>query len=151
MINRILIRIKIIQILYSYYNGGEKSLPQAERELIFSFDKAYELYFHLLALSLRITEFAAARIDIRKNKFRPTTEDLNPNTTFVDNLFIKQLSVNQELDEFLKRHKLSWAGFDEVIKNLYEEIEKSDFFINYMNSQISDYEKDKEIWKKIFR
>ena len=47
MINRILIRSKVVQIAYSYFLTKDKTVMEAEKELFFSFEKSYELY-HLL-------------------------------------------------------------------------------------------------------
>ena len=92
MINRVLLRIKIVQILYSFYKGDGKSFPLAEKELFHSIERTYDLYFHLLQLSIEITQYAESRIETKRNKLRPTEEDLNPNTRFIDNRFIKRLS-----------------------------------------------------------
>ena len=94
MINRALLRTKIVQILYSYYKSDGKSLPVAEKELFHSIEKTYDLYYHLLQLSIEITRFAENRIETKRNKLRPTSEDLNPNTRFIDNSFVKQLRNN---------------------------------------------------------
>jgi len=151
MINRALLRVKVVQILYSHYKGDGKSLPMAEKELTFSLEKTYDLYFQLLQLSLDITRYAANRIDARKNKLRPTEEDLNPNTRFADNRFTAQLADNEQLSDYLKKRKLSWVNYPELIKNLYEEILAADFYREYMNAAKTDYEADKEIWRKIYR
>jgi N utilization substance protein B len=151
MINRVLLRTKVLQILYSHYKGDGTSLPLAEKELFFSLEKTYDLYFYLLQLSLDITRYAADRIDAGKNKMRPTAEEINPNTRFADNRFIAQLSKNEQLNDYLKKRKLSWVNHPELIKNLYEEIIASDFYEEYMNAKISDYSADKDIWKKVFK
>ena len=52
MINRVLIRLKIIQIVYAYYQNGSKNLDAAEKELFFSLSKAYDLYNYLLMLMI---------------------------------------------------------------------------------------------------
>jgi N utilization substance protein B len=151
MINRTLLRIKIVQILYAYYKSDGKSLPQAEKELFHSIEKTYDLYFHLLQLSVEITQFAAQRIEIKRNKLRPTDEDLNPNTRFIDNQFIAQLTKNYSFNDYLKHHKLSWVNDAEIIKILYETIITSDFYSIYMQAPIADYAADKDIWRKIFK
>ena len=46
MINRILIRIKVLQIVYSYYQNGNGDLKVAENELLFSLQKSYDLYHY---------------------------------------------------------------------------------------------------------
>lgn len=151
MINRVLLRIKIIQILYAYYKGEGKTPLMVEKELFYSVKKTYDLYYHLLNLAIVITDYAVSRIESRKSKLRPTTEDLNPNTRFVDNKFILQLRSNLELKEHLKQEKLSWVNDTDIVKALYEQIIISDFYQEYMNTVESDYAADKDIWRKIFR
>jgi len=151
MINRVLLRIKIIQILYSFYKGDGQSATLAERELFHSIEKTYELYFHLLQFSVEITHYAAIKIDSRKNKLRPTEEDLNPNTRFVDNRFVAQLEKNRCLQDFLYEHKTSWANNQDAIKNIYELVIASDVYKEYMEAETSDYAADKDIWRKIYK
>lgn len=151
MINRVLLRIKIVQILYSYYKSDGKSLPVAEKELFHSIEKTYDLYFHLLQLSIEITRFAADKIETKRNRLRPTSDDLNPNTRFIDNSFIAQLSTNVQFNEYLTAHKLSWVNDSEIIKVLFEEIISADFYTEYMNAPAADYAADKDIWRKIFK
>ena len=55
MINRVLIRLKIVQIIYAYYQNGGKNLDAAEKELFFSLSKAYDLYNYLLLLMVEVT------------------------------------------------------------------------------------------------
>lgn len=151
MINRALLRIKIVQILYSYYKSDSKSLPVVEKELFHSIEKTYDLYFHLMKLSVEITRFATERIETKRNRLRPSSEDLNPNTRFIDNLFIGQLSTNIEFVDYLTAHKLSWVNHPEIIKNLFEEIIVTDFYAEYMNAESVDYAADKDIWRKIYK
>ena len=101
MINRVLIRLKIIQIVYAYYQNGSKNLDSAEKELFFSLSKAYDLYNYLLMLMIALTEYAQKRIDAAKAKLAPTAEELYPNMKFVENKFIAQLEVNSIV---LERH-----------------------------------------------
>ena len=105
MINRVLIRLKIVQIIYAYYQNGGKNLDTAEKELFFSLSKAYDLYNYLLLLMVEVTRYANKRLDAAKHKLAPTKEDLAPNTKFVDNRFIAQLEVNKQLNEFASTQK----------------------------------------------
>ena len=151
MINRVLLRTKALQTLYSHYKGGGKSLPVAEKEFFFSIEKTYDLYFYLLQLALDITRYAENKIDAGKNKLRPTAEEINPNMRFAANRFTTQLAKNEQFNDYLQKRKLSWVNYPELIKNLYEEITASDFYEEYMNAELSDYSADKDIWKKIYK
>ena len=63
MINRVLIRIKVMQLIYSYYKNDNRSLATAETELMFSLEKSYELYNFLLLLMVELTQFQERRLD----------------------------------------------------------------------------------------
>ena len=56
MINRELIRVKIVQLTYAYYQNGNNNIDAAEKELIFSLSKAYDLYNYMLSLMVAITK-----------------------------------------------------------------------------------------------
>ena len=55
MINRELIRVKIVQLTYAYYQNGDGNIDKAEKELLFSLSKAYDLYNYLLELIVACT------------------------------------------------------------------------------------------------
>ncbi len=151
MINRVLIRLKIVQIVYAYYQNGGKNLDTAEKELFFSLSKAYDLYNYLLLLMVEITRYAAKRIDSAKNKLIPTKEELTPSMKFVENKFIAQLEVNKQLCEFVSNQKKSWDHEPEFIKEVFEKISDSDIYKEYMSKKESTYEEDRELWRKLYK
>ena len=151
MINRVLIRIKIIQIVYAYYQNGSKNLDAAEKELFFSLSKAYDLYNYVLILIIAVTNYAQKRIDAAKSKLAPTVEELNPNMKFVENKFVAQLEVNRQLTEFSTNQKRSWANDEDFVKGMYERIIASDIYKEYMESEDDSYEGDRELWRKLYK
>ncbi len=151
MINRVLIRLKIVQIIYAYYQNGGKNLDTAEKELFFSLSKAYDLYNYLLLLMVEVTRYAARRIDAAKHKLAPTKEDLFPNTKFADNRFIAQLGTNKQLLNFSVSQKKTWENEGDFIKSLYERIVASDIYKEYMDSETSSYDEDRELWRKLYK
>ena len=98
MINRVLIRIKVVQMVYSYLltKDGMK-MSEALKTLSQSMDKSYELYHYLLILPIALTNLQEQRLDNARNKYLPDEADLNPNTKFIDNLFIAKLRDNEML------------------------------------------------------
>ena len=48
MINRTLVRTRIVQTLFAYYQDGDKTLLTAQKELQKSFANTYDLYMVLL-------------------------------------------------------------------------------------------------------
>ena len=151
MINRVLIRLKIVQIIYAYYQNGGKNLDTVEKELFFSLSKAYDLYNYLLLLMVEVTKQANKKLNAAKNKLIPTKEELFPNTKFVENRFIAQLEVNKQLLDFAGNQKKTWENEADFVKSLCEQIMESDIYKEYMASETSSYEEDREVWRKIYK
>ena len=150
MISRRILRIKILQLLYAYFQSAENSMNKYEKELFFSIQKTYDLYHYLLILLIDIANYAESRIEIARLKKIPTREDLNPNTKFVDNLIIQQLRINKQLNQYLNTTKLSWVNTPELIKKLHNRIRMAPFFKEYMEDPDRTYEKDKKLIMDIY-
>jgi len=151
MINRVLIRLKIVQIVYAYYQNGGKNLDTAEKELFFSLSKAYDLYNYLLLLMVEVTRQAERKQNAAKAKLLPTAEELCPNTKFVDNRFIAQLEVNEQLLQFSENQKKTWENESEFVKSLCERIMESETYKEYMAVETSSYDEDRELWRKLYK
>lgn len=151
MINRVLIRLKIVQIIYAYYQNGGKNLDTAEKELFFSLSKAYDLYNYLLLLMVEVTKQANKRLNAAKNKLIPSKEELFPNTKFVENRFVAQLEVNKQLLEFASNQKKTWENETDFVKSLCDKIMDSDIYKEYMASETSSYDEDRELWRKLYK
>jgi len=135
MISRRLLRIKALQIIFAYNMSDDQSLSKAEKELLFSVGKSYELYHMLLLLLLEIATYAEKRIEIRRSKHFPTQEEANPNTTFVENPIILMLRENDSFLRFIDQHHLSWVNHPELIKHLYTQMIESEEYAEYMCTQ----------------
>ncbi|MBQ2025195.1 MAG: transcription antitermination factor NusB [Paludibacteraceae bacterium] len=156
MINRVLIRTKVIQLLYAYRNNRESNnvttaAKQAEQALLLSVNQTYELYHWILMLMVELHQYAIKRIEIGLNKLRPTAEERNPNTHFINNLFSKQLIENKQLKEFAEKHGISWSEETDLIKLLTNKITATDFYQEYMQENERSYERDKQIWRQILK
>ena len=151
MINRVLIRLKVMQIVYAYYQNGSKNLDTAEKELFFSLSKAYDMYNYLLLLMVEVTRQALRKQNAAKQKLLPSKEELYPNKKFVENRFIAQLEVNKQLNDFVVNQKKTWNNEEEFVKSLCEKIQESDIYKEYMASETSSYEEDRELWRKIYK
>ena len=150
MITRRLIRIKILQIVFSYLFSDGKTIHAAEKELFFSMHKFHELYHKMLYLMVDLKRYAENRIEIARSKKAPTYEDLHPNTRFIDNQVIRQIEENQDLNTFVSKKKLDWSQQKEFIRDLYNQLIKTDLYEEYMNSEEDSYQADKNIILRIY-
>ena len=151
MINRVLIRIRVVQILFSCSHSETTDLRKAENELLFSLQKSYDLYFYLLSLMIELTNAYEQKVDARRSKLLPTEEDKRPNTKLLENKFIQQLRDNKELEKYLRERPFSWYEHDAFIRNLLEEILKSEAYKEYTDNDSGNYDNDREFWRKVFK
>ena len=151
MVNRILIRLKVVQLVYAFYLNGNTDLEKAIKELNFSLSKAYELYNYLLLLMVAVTRYAVNRV-VKKEKMNLVThQDESVSHKFIDNRFIIQLEQNESLKEYVENNHLNWEVNDDYLKYLYEQIINSDMYKDYMSSDVTSYQEDRELWRKIYK
>lgn len=150
MINRKLIRVKIVQLTYAYYQNGHHNMDTAEKELLFSLSKAYDLYNYLLGLIVAITQEERRRVDIATRRAeREGTE--TPSQRFAFNKFATQLEENKQLNLFMEDKKMSLENDVEAVRKLCDQIEQSPLYQEYMMSDAEEYETDRELWRRIYR
>ena len=150
MINRELIRIKIVQLTYAYYQNGNKNMDSAEKELLFSLSKAYDLYNYLLLLIVAVSREERRRVEIAMQRAEREGTEL-PSQKFVFNKFAVQLEDNKMLNTFVENQKLTWTDDIEFVRKLCNQIEESLAYREYMADAEDSYEADREVWRKIYR
>lgn len=150
MINREIIRIKIVQLTYAYYQNGNKNIDSAEKELFFSLSKAYDLYNYLLGLIVSVTKEAGRRLEVAQARARREgTEE--PSQKFVFNRFALQLGELKALRDFTSTQKTTWEDSPTFLGHLFEQITDSEIYREYMESTEDNYEADRELWRKLYR
>ena len=150
MINRELIRIKVVQLTYAYYQNGSKNIETAEKELLFILSKAYDMYNYLLALIVGITHEAQRHLEVAESKAKREGTPM-PSKRFVDNRFALQLEGNKMLNDFMETQKKSWNDEPEFLKKIYTQITESQIYKDYMSADEDSYQADRELWRKIYR
>lgn len=152
MINRVLIRAKVVQMLYAYMvSKGAMTLTTAKKELTKSLDKSYELYNALLKLMIELTDVQDLRLDEAKHKFLPTEEDLNPNMRFVENEFVKRLRADQTLADFVDDKKINWRDDELFVRLLLDKILRSEEYQEYMEMPKTSLVRDGEVWYQLMK
>ena len=151
MINRILIRIKVLQIVYAYYQKGANDLKVAENELLLSLRRSYDLYFYFLMLIVDVTRMYERMIEKRRNRYQPTDEDRNPDMRLFNNRLANQIAENEDLQKYCKEHGISWTDEADFVKKILEMIMASDIYAGYIINKEDNYETDKEFWRLVFK
>jgi transcription antitermination protein NusB len=144
MISRRLLRIKALMALYAFNRREDDDVSLAEKELIFSIEKTYELYHYLLLLVLEVADVASEKIDQALQKRMPTEEDLNPKRRFIDNQLIAQLRKNKAFNDYISLRKLSWINHSHIPRLMYNKMLSWDKYEEYMSSEVHSYSADRK-------
>ena len=149
MINRLLIRIKATQLVYACLQSEQPRFKTNEL-LLESVEASQKLYNYLLALIVKVTDYRRAQIDQARNKYMPTTEELNPNTRFVDNFVPSLISKHSEVLDYCAQEQLV-SDFDtDLYRSLMADIEQLPLFQQYMSQpQEPTVEQQRELWLEI--
>ncbi len=152
MINRILIRTKVVQNLYSYMlTKPDRTLANALKDLETSLAKTYELYHYLLRLPVELTHIQEMRLDEARNKYLPTEEDLNPNMKFVNNRLVAALASNEQLNEYADEHTVTWNDDPIFQRLMLDKILKSDLYNDYMSNEEDSMAGDCLLWQQLMK
>jgi N utilization substance protein B len=151
MLGRRHYRIKVLQALYAFFQGGEARIEAAERNLLNSLDKVYELYFLQLSFLLEVIHFYRFRMEESKTKFYPTPDEVNPSYKLSENRLIMQLQQNRQLADNQVKYKISWTEEQEMVRKIYQKLKASKDLAEYLGSGESSYREDQDFLEKLFR
>ena len=150
MLSRRLLRTKVVKAVYAHMQCEGLTPAVTEKNFVASVNRAYDLYFHLLALVPEIAEYAAERIRIGENKKLPTYDDLHPNRKFVENKMVARLAEDEGLQAEIKARKLSWKDHRDLIVALYNALTKQTFYQKYMASDTRSFKEDAQLVSDIY-
>ena len=150
MLNRRHLRIRVLQALYAWQKTPERDLVKAEKAFIKSLQEIEELYIFLLLYLVELRDYAANFIEESKSKRLPTQDDLNPNTKFINNLFLKGVKDETALLNLAGVFKLSFTREKDMLKNIFFKLRKTEEYKEYMSSEEQNFESDKKFISNIF-
>lgn len=150
MLGRRQIREKVTEALYSYHQNPIK-FDVLEKNLFTEIDKIYHLYIYQLNFLVGLKSVAEQQVEIGKNKFIKTEENLNPNLKFIDNRILHSLEENEERNTFNSKHKeLMWDLHDDLLVKTFQRITAGKRYKDYMASEEDTFEEDQKFIGKLF-
>ena len=153
MINRALIRLKVVQLVYSYYKKGDDNLDAALSELQTSLSKAYELYLYLLHTLVSLQRYAERKSEAeqaRAERLNLTLDDEQPDRHLAANKLLLQLRDNEVLCQFAEKHG-EWEEEPSFVKSLYDQFVGHQAFLEYVAMGDHSYEADREIVRRLYK
>ncbi len=143
MINRHLLRIKVLQIAYAYFTRGG-SVDLSLKELDKSIRQTRELYVKLLLLPLELQHIAEQKLHNQQKLTRRKTGEISV-ANFVNNTFLQFLKASKTLHTFCSNEKISWAGQEDTLLSMYYQLLGMPFFKKYLESSLQDSKEDQRI------
>jgi N utilization substance protein B len=149
MINRVLIRLKVVQVIYAYYQNGGQKTADADRELAQSIDSAYSLYKTLLFIPVAWTR------RIRKSVLRQQRMNAphisRREILLADNRFLAQMESNAELDAYIQSNDMEWLFESDWMADTCTRILESEAMDEYVEAGKFDFEADKELVRRLYK
>jgi N utilization substance protein B len=150
MLTRRHLRIKVLQALYAFFQSENDRVDVAERQMLQSLEKIYDLCIYHLSFLIELNEFAAQRLEDGKLKHRPTAEDLNPNLRFVKNSLIYQIKRNRDFQQRADSLKIHWNDQENLVRKIYNQLKESTMYQQYMAAPVVGFKQDKELVVHLF-
>lgn len=151
MLNRRHLRIKILHILYAFYQDEERDVMKARKSLDHSVKKMHELYILLMLLIGSMQGFAIDRIEAGRKKHMPTPEDLHPNTKFVTNKPLRMLANSKKLQRVSEEMGIGWGQEQEMLRKVFRTLLEHEEYTEYMASEERGFRHDREYLIRMFR
>ena len=152
MINRRHIRVKVMQSVYAMIKSYDDDVLKEEKFIKYSIKRMFDLYVLLLDLLVEVQKLAEEKQEISKKKYLATEEDLSPNRKFVENKLIKKIAESSSLTLYKEaQHLDNWSKDDEYIKIIWDLLQNSDIFSEYLNSSDDSFNSDKDFVVTFFK
>jgi len=133
MLNRRLLRIKIFQALYSYYQTDSDNIEVALKNLFTSFRKMHELFIRNLFIIVKIADTIDDRHETGKQKFIRSDESESLKR-LSENIAIAHFKTNTDYQHLIGSYKINISGFEDIVKIIARNIEESKEYTEFRNS-----------------
>jgi len=141
-----------MQSVYAMIKSYDDDVLKEEKFIKHSIKRMFDLYVLLLDLLVEVQKLAVEKQEISKKKYLATKEDLSPNRKFVENKLIKKIAESSSLTLYKESQNLdNWSKDDEYIKIIWDLLQNSDLFSEYLNSSEDSFNSDKDFVVAFFK
>lgn len=150
MINRTLVRTKVVQTLFAQYSGNDHTALSARKTLLNKFSSTYSLYMMMLSFADELTTYAEEQISENKKRAAVLHQSYTANRNFVNNRIAQQVFNNRRLRNYLDTENLRWDTGMSAIEATYKLLITTPFYQEFMALEAPTYEDEKALWRKIY-
>lgn len=151
MISRRIIRVKVMQTLYSLDTmEGSANPGEPVRLLNKHFDQTRQLLAYTLFFLTEVLRYAETDARNRASKHLPSAEDLAVNTKLAGNTLLWKMLEDKSLQSVITDDKLSRYLDKELVRKIYLELQQSDIYKTYIQQESRDPKDEKAIVEYIY-
>ncbi len=151
MLNRRHLRVKVLQVLYAFFQSANDDLVSGEKELFHNISKTFELYLYQLLLIGEIGYVAKKYLDERKMNKLASNNEIQSALKFPENSIIKLLHESESLNRACKDKNISWSNEYELVRKIFFHIRRSEIFRDYIEKDEHSFEEEKRFVLDIFK
>jgi len=151
MLSRRIIRVKVMQALYSIESMNNETGPgEALQILKQNIEQSRHLFTYLAYFIIEVARFAEKDAAQKARKHLPSANDLNINTKIAGNEVIWAILENASFKKSLAHFKITYLIDDELVRKLYLSLISSTEYKEYTALQSRDKKSEKKILEYIF-
>ncbi len=145
MINRVLIRIKVVQMLYSYLlTRSEFKIESAPENPSRDKKYAYQLYIDLLLLMLQLSGFK-----VQGSSRLSPMHGIGENRYLSSNKVVRALMADEDIRSLILKQSGRMPDYDSVTPDIYNAILQSSAYRSYIRLKQRDLKEDAAFWANI--
>ncbi len=147
MLARRHLRIRVLQILYAFYQNENSNAAAAEKDLFNGTNRLYDLYLTLMKLfselvhqeKIYMTDVAGKFLINKKKYFR----------TLASHPFISWLETDKSAAQLFSENKISWQADTETVKKVFFHLRNTSLYKDYTLTE--EIIKDDEWLLKLYK
>ena len=150
MINRTLVRTKVVQTLFASYSGSDHTSLSARKSLLNKFSSTYSLYIMMLSFADELTTYAEEQINENQKRATVLHQSYHANRNFVNNRIAQQIFNNRRVRNYMENEHLRWDTGMSAVEAIYKKLLDTPFYKEFMALEAPTYEDEKVLWRKIY-
>lgn len=146
-----MLRIKVMQALYGFFQSGSSDLGIAENGLFRSLERIYDLYLLQFLLFDGLHREALRDREEGRKKFFPDEEDMMETTAFIENPFLQAIVNSETFAKTINAKKLSWHKYPDIAEKIFRRIKQMQEYKAYIHKKDVTEDMHKDFLREVVK
>ncbi|MCB9252800.1 MAG: transcription antitermination factor NusB [Flavobacteriales bacterium] len=151
MLNRRLIRVKVLQALYSYHQSEVKDLKSSQKFLKKSVLGIEDTFINILQFSNEFFEYVKRRHNPSDKHLSSTHSEMNKFRWLSSNKVLDNLLSFEQTASLFNKPSMNWNSDEDFLNSIYKEICSREWFIELVETNPDDFDKASLFIQKMYK